>query len=143
MLELRLIIEDSRLLKSLTIQTAASIIESLKTMPTDPNAIPDKGIGGIVAQHVNWASHGYTNALQAQVRLIYDVAKRNVESPQEPPINFEQGERELITKALSRYQSYKFELIQKEKEIYGEHWGDANEFDKKDWTVYNDRFLQG
>lgn len=57
MLENRLIMAESSKLVMFAVQTAAAVLEAVKTMPKY-NEVPKSGIGGTLAEHVNMAPLG-------------------------------------------------------------------------------------
>jgi hypothetical protein len=95
-----------------------------------------------LSAYENWAENGFTNALQTQVSLIYDFISLVLSDRNYLNVYlFEQNEPRLLTDALIAYQAWKTAKIAADKARYGEHWGDASPFNRKDWTDQNERFL--
>lgn len=94
---------------------------------------------GILNQHVNWATHGFINALQSHVELVYayQAAVLNKEFLIGPDFK----DAILITKSLEIYQKWKDDIVKREKAIHGQEWGDAGGFNSAKWNKNNEKFL--
>lgn len=92
----------------------------------------------ILEDHTQWADHGYLNALQYMVSTLEALVIAATPSVWVRSIG--DSELRLIRSALTAYQMFKTNLIQKEKEIHGSNWGDATEFSRKNWTAHLDAF---
>jgi len=124
--------------KMLVTQTAACIISETVKMPTDYSD-PEVGIGKVlVDQGVNWAGHGYVNALQSQVSFLYE----SILLLEKQIYLWDDKCLWLVVTALSAYQDYKTKLVEYGHRTYGENWGNATDFNKKDWTDRNHLLLQ-
>lgn len=135
---------DQLTLRNLMIQTAANIIDACRSYPSDGSAPEDSCIGSILTSRFNWAHHGFTNALQTQVALLYAYVEAILELEKNPPVlkvSIEEMEAELFVQALEKYQGFKTGICKHEQEKHGEHWGTATEFFKKDWTDLNEKLL--
>ena len=93
----------------------------------------------ILNENVNWASHGFINALQSHVELVY--AYQEAVIGQELLICPDFDEAILITKCLEIYQNWKDAIVEREKAMHGEQWGDAGGFNKAKWDKNNEKFL--
>jgi hypothetical protein len=132
---------DINSLDMFLIQTAANIILACKTYPHDGSRPAESPIGSELVQRFNWADHGFINALQIQVSVIYDVVKRMVINGEWPlPIRIESAK--IFTEALQEYQNLKNAICEKEKEEHGKHWGNATGFFQADWSDQNEKFLE-
>lgn len=134
---------DSIDLGLLATQTAASILAALKDMPLD--GFPEHGVGGIIQKYdVNFAKHGYINALQSQVEILYNIVKASTDkvSPKYNPILVDVNQKKLIAAALSSYQDWKTAHINELTKKYGRDFGKNTGFNKSDWSEYNQLFLE-
>lgn len=123
-------------------QTAASVISSLQGLPTK-KAKPISGPGLILAQRMDWAPHGFINALQSQVGFLYSVVNQVVESGDNPrPAMFcFPATAKIVVAALKEYQKWKDKLCEDEVFKYGPEAADDGFF-KKNWTDKSEEFLQ-
>ena len=123
---------ESVYLGMFTIQTAASVIEALKTMPVEPTETPNHGIGGLI--DINYdhhmAPHGYRNALLSHVKFLYEYVKLATQTSH-PNFCFEP--RNMIADALFKYQKYEAEVLKRQN----------FKIDTPNWTEYNKAFLEG
>lgn len=100
---------------------------------------PKDTILGDLNNAVNWAKHGFVNALQSHVQIIYAYVEHIVDNPNNNYLDF--TEAVLLTKALSTYQKWKEEKIKRDKEINGETWGDMIGYNKAVWNDRNKELL--
>jgi hypothetical protein len=130
-------------LKMLVLASAASAIDSMSQWNPDANGnpTPTRGSSGILAQSVNWASHGFSNAIQEQVALVYGFQKAVIERKQVVYM-MDVKEAHLIARCLEEYQAWKEEHIRKVK-IYQNcpYFGDATGFNRAKWNENNETFL--
>lgn len=132
---------DSSDLKMFANQIAANLIAASKSYPVGVNPYPkDDPVGGILVQRMNWASHGFINALQTEAKFLYLLVEYAVKRAR-LPFTMERTEATLITDALNAYQEWKTELCRAEQEEMGEHWGTATGFFKANWAEHNKAFL--
>ncbi len=90
-------------------------------------------------EHVNWAQHGFINALQSHVELIYAYQESVIN--QELQIGPDLDEAMLITRCLRIYQKWKDDIVRREKAVHGEQWGDGGGFNNVKWDENNEKFL--
>lgn len=121
-------------------QTAASLIVACESYPRNGSAPKESPIGKILVERMNWADHGFTNALLSQANFLYALVTDAVDRRQ-PPALMEKSTAKLVTDALAAFQRWKTSLCQAEQEEHGEHWGTATLFFQKDWTDHNEKFL--
>jgi len=116
---------DSCNLYMLMLHTAACIVAEITS--------PQRPAEQLLKAACNWADHGFTNALQYQVSLLYESVK--LFNSGTGIQKFTDKQEELICKALKVYQDYKTDLInQQKKEMNCAHFGDSTGFNKMDWT---------
>lgn len=112
-------------LKMLLAQTAANIILSCATYPTEGR--PSEGASGILEARTNWADHGYNFALRSQVELIYAIVHRVTEEESifRNLLLFNDPEHfaPLLAEALQAYQ----DLRSRSGSRDGKDWTDQNE----------------
>ena len=94
---------------------------------------------GILHEHISWAPHGFVNALQSHVELVYAYQEAVID--QKLLIGPDFDEAVLIAKCLEIYQTWKDVLVGREKIVHGEHWGDASGFNNAKWNKNNEKFL--
>lgn len=102
---------------------------------------------GTVLAHLNrnvtWSLHGFINALQSHVQIIYAYQVAAIKSQKHhtfmicPDID----EAILLAKSLNVYQDWKTGIINREKAIHGPEWGDATGFTQSKWNENNKEFL--
>ncbi len=130
-------------MRFLMVQTAACVLVICEQR--EPEVAEQKGyfdpVKAKLAEYVNWADHGYTNALQTQVSLLYDFVKMSIDDPSQRYILMA-GDRSIITAALQAYQAWKTQLIAAEKVSYeAEASVDSTRFNQRDWSDLNEQFL--
>ena len=88
--------------------------------------------------YVHWADHGFMNALLFNVSFVYDIIKKWVETKNKYELY--KLNVDLIKDSLNAFQNYKTADIEKnKKDTNCDYFGDATEFNKKDWTdIFND-----
>lgn len=96
----------------------------------------------LLRERMNWADHGFTNALQAHVSLLHDYAQLIVDHPEDFGYLVDRDVRQLMADALSAYQTWKtIHIVQVKLEMNSEIFGDATGFNCMDWTDLNDTLL--
>ncbi|MDD3474438.1 MAG: hypothetical protein PHP08_00860 [Candidatus Dojkabacteria bacterium] len=92
---------------------------------------------------VRWALHGFINALQSHVEMIYSYQKALIDSRKSKiwMLFPEYDEAVLIVDALEIYQEWKEDIVKREKEIHGKNWGDASGFNNAIWNDNNKEFM--
>jgi len=118
-------------LQMLCIQMAASLIDTIGNMPT--KGTPTQGTGKVISQYVNWADHGYINALQTMVQFVYAA----IPTLSQAKLYFDDRERLLIKNAMVAYQEFKTRIVMEDQKINGRNFGSATEFVCKNWTDRN------
>lgn len=84
----------------------------------------------------------YVNFFQRQVELLYTIVKGLLDLD-EFRFHISRNAALLITKALSRYQEFKENIVKEEKiRNNSKTWGDATGFNKMDWSDLNSRILE-
>lgn len=84
-------------------------------------------------KYVNWADHGFTNALLSQVEFVYNFMS-HVILKDNYLFSIFSGEKQIIVEALKSFQQFKTELCNQEEKEHGKGWGTGTPFYKKDWT---------
>lgn len=127
-------------------QTAACVL--LVCEQRDPaEAAKFKGevndpVAVLLRERVNWADHGFTNALQAHVSLLHDYVQLIVDCPEDFGWLVQYDVRQLVADALSAYQAWKTRHVAQVKiDMKSDIFGDATGFNKMDWTDLNERLL--
>lgn len=94
-------------------------------------------------RRVRWSLHGFINALQAHVEIIYAYQQAVIDSQKHGTwmLYPEYDEAVLIVDALEIYQKWKENIIKREKEVHGKEWGDAMGFNKAEWNENNKEFM--
>lgn len=123
-------------------QTAACLLAATIGYPRDDTEPLDDPIGSILVSRMDWAPHGFTNALLSQAALLYAVVDASVKMGMPIPTFFDRKIALLITDALAAFQEWKTDLIQAQKEEFGEQWGDATSSNQMDWTDQTAKFLR-
>jgi hypothetical protein len=124
--------------------TAANIIDQVSHMPNNKGegTRPRSGSGKLLSDKVNWADHGYLNALQSQVEFLYSWVGEAIRDYMSAGLYLmTRGQVELIAEALSSYQVYKTKVIEWQKTEDGELVGANTQFVKMDWTDQNNKLL--
>lgn len=130
---------DYSTMKMLVMANAANVIQSCRhDIAADEDAFPNAGALAVLKRHVNWAQHGYVNALQAQVSLVFEFAKAIIAKR---VIGVERSEIQMIVTCFESYRSWKTALVQDGYKKNGPGWGDGTEFNKFDWTQLNEILL--
>lgn len=94
---------------------------------------------GILYEYVNWASHGFINALQSHVELVFAYQEAVIDKKFFAGPDFKDAL--LINKSLEIYQKWKDDIVKRENVVYGEKWGDASGFNTAKWNKNNEKFL--
>lgn len=137
-----IITADVNALDMLAIQTAACILQACKEYPTGENDYPSTGVGGILVERMTWAPHGFVNGLQSQVELLYQIVRAKVEMPGYSLLLSGAAKRKIVADALSAYQEWKTRVVEDDYRVHGPTAGKETEFNKKDWTDLNEKFLE-
>lgn len=135
-------------LRRLALQSAATVLFICENRAPDarhPYNLSEEHdpIMIILGRYVNWADNGFTNALQSQTELVYDFVQLCLEEDNWLRHTLSEGEKRLLCDALTAYQAWKTELIAADKAEMGpgyERFGDATDFNKKNWAELNDLF---
>lgn len=106
-------------------------METLKHLSVKIEVVPTEGIPGVLTKYVNWAPHGYVNAVQSQVALLYGIVELYVKNKKGIPIHLDADRRRLIADALSAYQEHKTKIMEEERKEHGESWRSSTVFYKK------------
>jgi len=119
---------------------AACVLFALDYYPID-GSDPTGGPGKVLVGRMNWASHGFTNALLTQVNWLYGIVEVVVDAKGCAPALFNSvATVDLVIDALSAFQKWKEANCRKMQEKYGPEWGIATDLYKKDWTDKCDEF---
>lgn len=99
---------------------------------------------GTLKQYRNWAQHGYLNAFHPQVNYIYSFlcAIKTKDQALTHITLLENNGLSMLLTALTTYQIAKTSWISKEKQSFGEHWGNATGYNKMNWSDQNERILE-
>jgi hypothetical protein len=138
---------DAGTLKMLVLSSAAHIIHECGHWMPDPadngkaGAPPDAATS-VLAESTNWAQHGYVNALQTHVALVYEF-QYGVMKGWLRNTFIGRDEADLIVNALVIYQTWKTRYVARDKKVpgHGPNWGDATPFTQADWSDNNEEFL--
>lgn len=127
-------------LRMVTLTSASMIIQECKAWSDHKNSCaPPRGtVLGDLNDTVNWAEHGFVNALQSHVEIIYAYVEYLVDNPDNN--FFDLSEATLLTEALSTYQEWKEEKIKRDKEKI-DGWENTTEFNKAVWDDNNKELL--
>lgn len=135
-------------LKMLVLSSAAHILHECKNWVPDPEGCAETGAGLDVstwelAKNTNWAQHGYINALQTHVQLVYEFQYSLMKGWLRGVYGSGEDEITLIIKALAAYQDWKTAYIERDERVsgHGPNWGKGTEFNRADWTDNNAGFL--
>lgn len=130
-------------LQKLIEQTAACVLQACQEMPISQEEKPSIGAGGILAERMRWAHHGFVNALQSQVSLLYSCVEAALRSNMSARgILFRSEEfRQLVADALATYQDWKTRHCQQIEDEHGQGFGSQTEFYRKDWSDLNEQLL--
>jgi len=120
------------------VQLAATVLLTCEQREPSSVTIPNKDdaegydpIAQIMSRYVHWASHGYTNALQYTVELLYAYAQELINTR---PLGIERRRR-MIADALSAYQAWKTALVASDGR------GSMTPFGLKDWADLNEQLV--
>lgn len=127
-------------LRMVTLTSASMVIQECKAWSDHRVSYsPPRGtVLGDLNDTLNWAKHGFVNALQSHVEIIYAYVKYLVDNPDNNFLDY--SEALLLAKALSTYQRWKEEKIMRDKEKI-EEWGNTTEFNKAIWNDCNEELL--
>ena len=129
----------------LVCQTAASILQACAEYPATDDLIDGpsgSGIGRWLTASQNWASHGFTNALQSQVQFLYALVEAHVKAGGKTHFLGDPSVKKLVADALTTYQGWKTMVCRDGQARNGGHWGTATGFFKADWTDLNQKLLE-
>ena len=128
-------------LRLVTLASASMVIRECKAWNDHKvSRYPPTGtVLGDLNDTLNWAEHGFVNTLQSHVEIIYAFVEHIVNNPNSNFLDY--SEAALLTKALSTYQIWKDDKIEKEKKYNGEMDGDLTEFGKAVWNNHNKELL--
>jgi hypothetical protein len=128
----------TRNLRMMALTSAAMIIRECKEWLPDGNGetypIKKSTVLGILHGNVNWSPHGFINALQSHVELVYAFVESAIDGRL---IIISYEEALLLTSALKIFQKWKTEIIKKEQNIYGKEWGTLSGFNQAQWDKNN------
>ena len=130
-------------LKTVAFVSASMIIKECRGWKPDGEKTnyPNRGtILGDLISITNWSQHGFINALQSHVSIVYAVVKYNLEIPTSN-LWLVYHEAVFLTEALETYQRWKENVIKGHQKLYGEHWGNATGFKSTVWNDNNEALL--
>lgn len=124
-------------LRMVTLTSAAMVIRECKAWSGHKilYSPPKDTVLGDLEESVNWANHGFVNALQSHVEIIYAYVKYLVDDSNK---NFiVRAEALVLLKALSTYQKWKEDRINRDEEEMGHLTG----FGKAVWNDLDEKLL--
>jgi len=133
-------------LSFLACQTAASVLQACTEYPATDYPIDGPSgsrIGRWLTSSQNWASHGFTNALQSQVQFLYALVEAHVKAGGKTHFLGDPSVKKLVAEALATYQGWKTMVCRDRQTRSGEHFGTATGFFKADWADLNQKLLEG
>jgi hypothetical protein len=98
-------------------------------------------------QHINWAAHGYLNALIQEAAFMYGMIKQFLGMPDGyAKLSILDHESiPIFQRALLQFQTWKTREIKQDQSYHSPNWGTATGFNKFDWSDLNENmgmFLQ-